>query len=156
RDYSRTTLRFRWRSSGVLALDAVHGPTLTIEGRDGAGAARTWYVRLWNYAVGSPADAVVTLPFSALDGGWTLPAEADRVHPADIDRMFISLAPPGFDPGDGGLLPGRADGWVELSGIACEGDRPMLEVGDVLVPPHDLHMATAFDDSYNLTPERIL
>src|SRR5690606_1303229 len=36
------------------------------------------------------------------------------------------------------------------------GDRPMLEVGDVLVPPHDLHMATAFDDSYNQTPARLL
>jgi hypothetical protein len=26
----------------------------------------------------------------------------------------------------------------------------------VLVPPHDLHMATAYDDSYNLTPARLL
>ena len=26
RDYSRTTLRFRWRSGGVIALDAVNGP----------------------------------------------------------------------------------------------------------------------------------
>src|SRR3546814_8568348 len=33
-DFRRCRLRFRWRSSGVKALDAVHGPTLTIEGRD--------------------------------------------------------------------------------------------------------------------------
>ena len=33
RDYSRLTLSFRWRSGGVLPLDAVNGPTLTIEGR---------------------------------------------------------------------------------------------------------------------------
>lgn len=156
RDYSRTTLQFRWRSGGVLALDAVHGPTLTIEGRDAQGAGRAWYVRLWNYAEGTPEDAVVTIPFSALDGGWELPAEADPVHPSDIDRMFISLAPPGHDPGDPGLLPERADGWVELHDIRCSGDRPLLEIGDVLMPPHDLHMATAFDDSYNLTPERLL
>ena len=40
-DYARTTLRFRWRSGGVLPLDAVHGPTLTIEGRDSAGTPRS-------------------------------------------------------------------------------------------------------------------
>src|SRR3990167_1726987 len=34
RDFRGLTLRFRWRSSGVLPLDAVNGPTLTIEGRD--------------------------------------------------------------------------------------------------------------------------
>lgn len=153
RDYSHTALRFRWRSAGVLPLDTVHGPTLTIEGRDAAGNPRSWYVRLWNYAAGSPEDAVVTLPFSALAGGW----EADDpVHPADIDRMFISLAPPGYDPDNIGLLPARANGWVELSEIACSGSHAMLKIGDVLLPPHDLRMATAYDDSYNLTPARVL
>ena len=156
RDYSRTTLRFRWRSDGVVALDAVHGPTLTIEGRDAAGAPKSWFVRLWNYAEGSPGDAVVTLPFSALDGGWTLPAEADPVHPFAIDRMFVSIVPPGYDPANAALLPQRSDGWVELSEIVCSGDRPMLAIGDVLLPPHDLNMATAYDDSYNLTPARVL
>lgn len=153
RDYSRTTLGFRWRSGGVVTLDAVHGPTLTIEGRDAGGAARTWYVRLWNYAAGSPADAVVTLPFSALSGGWNAD---DPVWPHAIDRMFVSLAPVGYDPVDSGLLPARVDGWVEVSALACSGDRPMLAIGDVLLPPHDLGMATAFDDSYNLTPARLL
>src|SRR5690606_10512416 len=70
--------------------------------------------------------------------------------------MFVSLAPPGFDPARPALLPERVNGWAEMSGIVCSGDRPMLEIGDVLVPPHDLGMATAFDDSYNLTPERVL
>ena len=84
RDYSRTTLTFRWRSSGVIALDAIDGPTLTIEGRDAAGTARSWYVRLWNYAAGTPEDAVVTLPFSTLESGFALPGEP--VHPGDIDR----------------------------------------------------------------------
>jgi uncharacterized protein (TIGR02217 family) len=152
-DYSRTTLRFRWRSGGVLPLDALHGPTLTIEGRDAAEQPRTWYVRLWNYAQGSAEDAVVTLPFSALAGGWD---KTDPVWPHDIDRMFVSLAPPGYDPASSALLPQRADGWAELSGIICSGDRPLLEVGDILLPPHDLHMATAYDDSYNLTPARVL
>lgn len=156
RDYSRTTLRFQWRSGGVMPLDAVSGPTLTIEGRDAAGVARSWYVRVWNYAEGTPEDAVITLPFSDLQGGWDISAGLDPVHPSDIDRMFISVVPPDFDAAAHNLLPARVDGWVEVTGFVCDGDRPMLEVGDILLPPHDLGMATAYDDSYNLTPARLL
>ena len=154
RDYARCTLRFRWRSSNLVALDAVHGPTLTIEGRDAAGTARSWYVRLWNYAVGTPADARITLPFSALADGWE--GAGPAVHPAAIDRMFISLAPPQYDPADGGLLPFRVIGWAEMSDISCDGERAQLTVGDAMVPPHPIGMATAYDDSYNQTPERLL
>src|ERR1043165_1866043 len=63
RDFRRCRLAFRWRSGGVKPLDAVNGPTLTIEGRDEAGAARSWYVRLWNYAQGDPEDAAISLDF---------------------------------------------------------------------------------------------
>jgi len=99
RDYSRTTLSFRWRSGGIIPLDGTHGPTLTIEGRDADGNARTWYVRIWNYAVGTIEDAQITLPFSSLDGGFHLPDDADPVWPGDIDRMFISLVAPDYEPG---------------------------------------------------------
>ena len=44
RDYGGCVLKFRWRSSGLVALNAVNGPTLTIEGRDAGGAPRSWYV----------------------------------------------------------------------------------------------------------------
>ena len=37
RDYRRLTLSFRWRSQGIMPLDAINGPTLTINGRDQAG-----------------------------------------------------------------------------------------------------------------------
>lgn len=154
RDYAHCVLRFRWRSGGVLPLDAVNGPTLTIEGRDEQGTARVWYVRLWNYADGSPADAQVTLPFSDLQSGFGLPGEA--VHPGDIDRMFVSLVPPGYAPGSTDPLPDRADGWVEITGIACEGERAMLELGDCMVPPHGERIATAYDDSFNQTPARLV
>lgn len=154
RDYARTTLRFRWRSGGVVALDAINGPTLTIEGRDASGTPRAWYVRLWNYAVGTPEDAVVTLPFSALESGFVLPGEP--VHVADIDRMFVSIVPPGYVPGSGEPLHSRADGWVELTDMVCDGARAMLEIGDVLVPPHGVGMATAYDDAFDQTPARLL
>ena len=156
RDYTRTTLSFRWRSAGVLPLDAVNGPTLTIEGRDAAGQPRAWYVRLWNYAVGTPDDALVTLPFSALAGGFLHPAEADPVHPAAIDRLFISLVAPGFTPGGTAALALPADGWIELTGMRCTGHRAMLEIGDAAVPPHGLAIATAYDDCGTQTPARLL
>ena len=156
RDYARLTLSFRWRSSGVLPLDAVNGPTLTIEGRDATGAARAWYVRLWNYATGTPTDAQVSLPFSTLKGGFVLPGEADPVHPSDIDRMFVSLVAPDYAPASTAPFASAVSGWAELSGIRCEGHVPMLTIGDVMVPPHGLAMATGYDDAYNQTPARLV
>jgi len=155
RDFRDCVLRFRWRSQGVLPLDAVHGPTLTIEGRDAAGNARAWYVRLWNYAVGTAEDAVVTLDFARLDGGFLLPGEADPVWAGNVDRMFVSLVPPGYDPA-GGMLPAGVEGWVTLSDIACDGAGSVLALGDAMVPAHGLRIATGYDDAYNLTPERVL
>ncbi|SLJ94286.1 DUF2460 domain-containing protein [Novosphingobium mathurense] len=153
RNYAHTSLRFRWRSGGVLPLDALYGPTLTIEGRDRSGAARTWYVRLWNYAEGSGEDAQIALPFSDLESGFSLPGE--RIWPDDIDRMFISFAPPGYD-GSADPLPTEAEGWIEMSEISVDGSRAMLEIGDVMVPPHGLAVATGFDDQGVQTPARLL
>lgn len=156
RDYSRTTLSFRWRSGGIIPLDGINGPTLTIEGRDEAGQPRTWYVRLWNYAEGTNEDARIVLRFSDLRGGFTLPDDADLVWPGSIDRMFISLVSPDYEAGVEDALPGPVEGWVELTGIECTGHRAMLEIGDVVVPPHGLAMATAFDDCGTQTPARLL
>lgn len=156
RDYSRTALSFRWRSSGLVALDAVNGPTMTIEGRDASGAARTWYVRLWNYATGTPTDARIALPFSSIEGGFVLPGEADPVHASDIDRMFISLVAPGYDAGSTEAFATAQTGWVELSDMACDGHRAMLTIGDVMVPPHRLGIATGYDDAYNQAPARLV
>lgn len=156
RDYSRTRLSFRWRSHGVVPLDALNGPTLTIEGRDANGAPRTWYVRLWNYADGSPEDAEITLDFSELAGGFLLPGEADPVWPGAIDRLFISLVAPSYDWASTDPLPAAVEGWVEMTGISCTGHRAMLEIGDVIVPPHGLSIATGYDDNGVQTPARLL
>lgn len=155
RDFRRCRLRFRWRSGGTKPLDAVWGPVLTIEGRDESGAPRSWFVRLWNYAVGTPIDAVVTLDFGAISGGFLLPGEADPVWAGDVDRMMISLVPPDYD-GSAGDYAAMADGWVELSEISCEGSGSVLAIGDAMLPEHSLSMATAYDDAYNQTPARLL
>ncbi|HEX9965950.1 MAG TPA: DUF2460 domain-containing protein [Allosphingosinicella sp.] len=152
RDFRRCRLTFRWRSGGIRALDAVDGPTLTLEGRDQAGTARSWYVRLWNYAQGTPEDALIELDFALLAGGW---AGEDPVWAGDVDRMFVSMVAPGFSSEDAPLAT-PALGWAELSGMACDGSGSVLRIGDVLVPEHRLRMATGYDDLYHLTPARIL
>ncbi len=154
RDYAHCVLRFRWRSAGIVPLDAANGPTLTIEGRDTAGANRHWYVRLWNYAKGSPTDAWIELRFSDLEAGFSLPGEA--VPPQHIDRMFISLVPAGYEPGSTARLSQRVNGWAEMSALECEGAHALIELGDVMVPPHGEHLATAYDDAFNQTPARLV
>jgi uncharacterized protein (TIGR02217 family) len=156
RDYSRTKLSFRWRSTGAIALDQINGPTLTIEGRDSAGNARTWFVRLWNYAQGSGEDAFITLDFDALEGGYALPADADKVFAGDIDRMFISIVPPDYVEGSPEIRSVPAAASITLSEIACSGSKSVLSIKDSIVPEHSLRMATAYDDLYNLPPERIV
>lgn len=154
RDYRGCRLRFRWRSSGVRPLDAVNGPVLTVEGRDAAGTSRSWYVRLWNYATGTPEDAVISIDFSTVAGGFLLPQEGDPVWAGDVDRLLISIVPPDYD-GSGGDYTAMAEAWVELSEISCDGSASVLRCGDVLVPAHGLGIATAYDDCYNQTPARI-
>jgi uncharacterized protein (TIGR02217 family) len=156
RDFRDCVLSFRWRSDGVRTLDAVDGPTLTIEGRDENGDARSWFVRLWNYASGTPDDARVTIDFASLVGGFALPQEADPVWAGDVDRMFVSLVAPGYVESDDTLLDAPAEGWIELSEIACAGAGSVLAIGDVVVPDHGLRIASGYDDSYNLTPARLL
>jgi uncharacterized protein (TIGR02217 family) len=155
RDFRGVTLSFRWQSSGVLALDAINGPTLTIEGRDSAGNPKNWFIRLWNYAQGTPTDAVVTINFDGLAGGFAFPGDADPVFAGDIDRMFISLVPSGYTGLDQ-PLGGATQSWVTLTDIVCGGAGSVLDIGDVMVPAHTLSIATGYDDSYNLTPARVL
>jgi uncharacterized protein (TIGR02217 family) len=155
RDFRHVQLRFRWRSGGVKPLDALHGPTLTIEGRDAAGEPRAWYVRLWNYAEGTPEDAAIALDFDAMDGGYLLPGEADPVWAGDIDRMFVSLVPPGYD-GSEGVLGTAAEGWAEMSEIVVSGSGSVLAIGDAMLPEHRLGMTNGYDDCYHLTPARVV
>jgi uncharacterized protein (TIGR02217 family) len=155
RDFRGCKLSFHWQSSGIMPLDAVNGPTLTIEGRDESGAPRSYYVRLWNYAVGTAENATITLDFGALLGGFLLPTENIPVFAGDVDRMFISLVPPGFTKTNA-ALPAPVEAWVELTGMTCDGPGSVLSIGDVLVPPHSLSLATGYDDSYNPTPARLI
>ena len=156
RDYSHCQLSFRWQSSGVIGLDALNGPTLTIEGKDAEGDLRSWFVRLWNYADGTPTDAEVILDFDALDGGFSLPADADRVDPARIDRMFISFVAPGYVEASTETFAAPVQATVTITDIRCDGSGSVLAISDAVAPEHGLRIASAYDDQYNLAPERLV
>jgi uncharacterized protein (TIGR02217 family) len=156
RDYRGCTLAFDWVSgAGLRGLDAVGGPTLTIEGRDAEGTARTWYVRLWNYAQGTPTNAHVRLRFDDLAGGFLLPEEADPVFAGDIDRIFFSLMPDAYD-GAAAPLAEAVETWVELRNLSCDGEGGTIRINDAFLPEHEWKIASAFDDSYNQAPERLV
>ncbi|MFE8584883.1 TIGR02217 family protein [Sphingomonas sp. NCPPB 2930] len=155
RDYRDCRLRFRWRSGGIKPLDARHGPTLTIEGRDASGKARAWYVRLWNYATGTAEDAEVAIDFANLAGGFRFPEERDPVWAGDVDRMFVSLVAPDYDAG-AAFLARPQEGWVELTGISCDGPGAVIGVGAAVLPEQGFRIASGYDDSYHLTPQRLL
>jgi hypothetical protein len=80
RDFRRCTLAFRWRSAGLMPLDAVNGPTLTIEGRDEAGAEEGW------------RRAALEVSFDS-GGSWTSPG--GTAAPATIGSALDALAPAG-------------------------------------------------------------
>lgn len=156
RDYSGCQLGFHWQSSGIVALDQIDGPTLTIEGVDEDGLPRTWFVRLWNYASGSVIDADILIDFDALDGGFSLPADADRVNPKAIDRMFISLVAPGYVGGSQMLFEAPVEASVTITDLRCDGSGSVLDINDAVAPEHGFRIATAYDDMYNLPPEQIV
>jgi len=155
-DYSHCKLSFRWKSTGLIALDAVNGPTMTIEGRDAAGQTKSWFVRLWNYASGSPTNAVVTLDFDALDGGYLLPADADPVWPKDIDRIFFSLVPPAYVAESAELIGALTGARLEISEINCDGSGSVIAASDAWAPEHGFNACTAYDDMYHLSPDRVV
>lgn len=156
RDYSRCQLSFRWKATGLVALDAVNGPTLTIEGKDADGVQRSWYVRLWNYARGEPQDALIRLDFDQLDAGFNLSTDAERVYVRSIDRMFISLVPPAYVSGSSEVFGTPLQASVRLSDFDCSGSGSVLQINDAFVPEHDYRICTAYDDLYHMTPERVI
>lgn len=154
RDYRGVRLRFDWtQGPGLVPLDGLFGPVLTVEGRDEAGAAQTWYVRLWNCATGTPTAARILLDFDDLRPGFAPGGPA--IFTGDIDRMFISLVPLGYD-GSGAPLAAPVTTFVELDGIAADGPGSTIAIGDAFLPEHGLSIASGYDDSYNQVPERLV
>jgi uncharacterized protein (TIGR02217 family) len=154
RDYSRCTLEFRWKSTGLIPLDQANAPALTIEGRDEGGAQTTWFVRLWDHASGSPTNAAVSLDFDELEG-WTS-AGLVPVWPKDVERIFFSLVPPGYEGGSGEAFAAAMHARLEISALDCTRSGSVIAAGDAWAPEHGFNACTAYDDMYHLAPQRVV
>lgn len=154
RDYRGCTLSFDWVAGpGVMPLDAINGAVLTIEGRDANGLPRIWYVRLWNYATGTPQSAQVRLDLGNLRAGFGVGGEL--VHVEDVDRMFVSVVPADFD-GTAEPLTAPLQTHVAFRNWTVTGSRSTLKIGDAFLPAHGVRICSAYDDSYNQTPGRLV
>lgn len=154
RDYRGCVLSFEWHAGpGLMPLDQNHGPVMTIEGRDATGAPHTWYVRLWNYAEGTPGAASVVLDFDDLRDGFAL--GGSPIFTGDIDRLFISLVPVGYDE-SAMPLSSKVTTWLELRNMEARGLTSTLAIGDAFLPEHRLRICSGYDDSYHQAPERLV
>ena len=148
---------FRWQSSGLIAARRDQRADADDRGRTRRASRASGTCGCGIMRRARASDAVVTLDFDALDGGFSLPADADRVDPRAIDRMFISLVPPDYVEGSSAIraAPRAGAGDAERHRAAtargaCSRSttrwRPSMGFG----------IATAYDDMYHLPPERMV
>ncbi len=69
--------------------------------------------------------------------------------------MFVSLVARDYDAG-ATMLDQPQEAWVEMTGIACDGPGAVIGVGAAVLPEQGFRIATGYDDSYHLTPQRLL
>jgi uncharacterized protein (TIGR02217 family) len=70
--------------------------------------------------------------------------------------MFISLVAPAYEDLSEELFAPPVTVSAIQSNIRCDGSGSVLRVNDTVVPEHELRIATAYDDMYNLPPERVI
>lgn len=154
KDYSNCVLSFTIEITGqTLNLENTNGPVLTIEGKDGFGAPKIWYVRLVNYRTsGNATTAQIVLDFDNLAGGFAMD---DPVNPTEIDRMFIGIVPTSYSTDTPGPLTTNEVCRVRLTNITVTGSNSVLVAGTG-IGVNELRMTNGYDDTYNLTPERLV
>lgn len=139
----------RWARAEQIAPDGKWATWLIMAGR---GFGKTRAGAEW---VRSVAEDDGTARFALVGASF---AETRSVM-VEGESGLLSIAPPGDVPvWEPSLkrLRWNMQGWIEMSEISTDGGGAVLEIGDILVPEHGLSMATAYDDSFNQTPERLL
>lgn len=149
-DYSSNKIEFDLVMVGIAPIDAEIPPTLTVEHIDGSFS----YVRLFNYTTSLAPDGLsghVSLDFASVFGGWTA---TDAVDWTSVKRMFISLIPEAYVASSTTPLPAEVVAEFHATNIVVTG--PEIVKFNVAAAAHRLRIADGYDDSYNLTPARIV
>ncbi len=164
RNYVGTVWDFAFRVTGLPGLDAgaeiedVPGIVMTVT--DDAG--QDYFIRLANYLTSGTAQAgTLHLDFAGAPvfAGYDISDAAQRVTvPWDrIVEFSIGLAPPGYDPDDDAPLAEPLTISLELTDMVVSGTSALLprrSPGQTI--PTLLRMTDGYDDSYSLTPQRIV
>ena len=147
-DYSTTILDFDFVLTNIRALDAVNGPTLTINHLDGT----VDYVRLSNYITsGTSSAGHVHLAFASVGSGWDGTGTIDWTT---VSNLMLSLVNDSFTAGSGVALVTQEVGTIAISNITVTG--PTLAQDMTSLAAHDLRMTDGYDDSYPQTPTRFI
>jgi len=155
RDYRNVVWSFNLRlAENLPPIEATNGLVLTVSGNDINGVSFEAYVRLANYTYQTGRDVLITLDFNTIAGGYYADVP---FYAGDITSMFFGLTTPEYDSGqDVKLDNGEFETWIEVDDIQVSGFNSVLMVNSLDIKPHELAMCTAYDDSYNQNPERII
>ena len=148
-DFSNVVLRYDYRITGhAQPLNSDLAPTLTVETNEGD----VYYVRLWNYVVDASTgtQGTVELDFNRLYAGWSPDApDWSKVPVTNIKSLLWSMAPAELP--ETGSSPYRVDflNWTVSGNTFLAEDKPAA-------PLQPVRLTDDYDDSYQLTPQRIV
>jgi len=162
-NYVNCSWEFDFEVTGLPGLDEgaevseVPGIIMTVKDDEGV----DYYIRLVNYLEsGTAAAGHIRLNFSGspVYGGYNIEDAGQRVSvPWDrIVEFSIGLAPPEYDREDDSPLEEPLAVTLELSNISVTGDNAYVPRRSSGPPATSVRMCDGYDDSYNLTPERIV
>ena len=153
-DFTGGTLEFDLSVSGSIPpIDSeTAGAVLTvIDGND-----NSYYIRLWEYSDKASASSChVTLNFDNVKGGF----EQDINIPwNNVSRVMLSVLSTSFDAENFNNLVTPESGKIVIENISsAKGGSPwVMGVNSVSLAPHRIGMCTAYDDSYYVSPKRII
>lgn len=147
-DYSTTVLEFDWVSSGIRGPHEANGPTIAVTHTDSS----VQYVRFSNYLTsGIPTNGHYRLDFSTVGAGWE---GLDPIDWTTVDNLLLSVMNSSYDTSNPVAPITEVVGTIHLTDITVTG--PPLHIGDPALPAHALRMTDGYDDSYYLTPTRLV
>lgn len=154
KDYRSMIWNFDVEVSSTCAVlnDPTNWLTLVVEGRDNTGSPISYQIALFRYADNpSGRSAHVAINFSTVKAGVN--ADID-VYMGDVDKMYVAAYASSYS-GSAIPLPAPAQGYVKMTNCATTGVNSLMTVGVGQVVNHSLGTATSYDDSFDISPERI-
>lgn len=116
----------------------------------------SYFIRLWDYSdKASSTSCHVTLDFSNVQGGFN---QDTPIPWNNVQRIMLSVISDSFDSENSAPLSAPKKGKVIIENIesTLSGQPWTMEVNSVSLSPHRVGMCTAYDDSYYMSPKRIV